>query len=87
MNLLTPPSKFILKIILFARFKCKLKKVSDYYTHNTKFIYSFRPSQHRPRLKLNSYQHLPSQSGAKLYNILPENLKSDQSIRPFKNKL
>jgi hypothetical protein len=83
MNLLTLPSIYILEIILFAQFKCKLKKGSDYHTHNTRFINYFRPSQHR----LNSYQHLPSQFGSKLYNILPENLKSDQSIRPFKNKL
>jgi hypothetical protein len=57
----------------------KLPFKAKYYTAHERLLWIIN--------RLNSYQHLPSQSEAKLYNILHENLKSDQSIRPLKNKL
>lgn len=83
LKILTLPSLFILKTILYFRFKCKLQDERHFHDYNTRFSHIPRSQQHRLKL----FEHLPIQGGRRLFKVLPNYIKIENSQRIFKKKL
>lgn len=83
LNLLTLPSLYMSETIRYCRNKCTVVRGRDVHEYNTRGREILRTGQHR----LQAYEALPSEVGAKLINKLPEDIRDEPSETLFERKL
>ncbi|KAG8264251.1 hypothetical protein J6590_014537 [Homalodisca vitripennis] len=74
---------YIYESVLYCRYKCEVTRGRDVYEYNTRGRVAFRSAQHR----LQTYEALPSEVGAKLFNKLPLDLRVENRKPLYKRKL
>ncbi|KAG8308986.1 hypothetical protein J6590_096795 [Homalodisca vitripennis] len=81
--LLTFPSLYMYETVFYCRYKCEVTRGRGVHEYNTRVRDAFRSAQHR----LQAYEALPSEVGAKLFNKLPLDLRVANRKPLFKRKL
>lgn len=81
LEILTVPSLYILEVCILTKKKASsLKKLGDTHTYNTRHRNDFDVPYHRTC----RYELKPAYQGIKLYDALPDVVKSQPTIRKFK---
>ena len=84
LSILPVPCVYIYKCALLARSSKEiLKSNSDIHSYNTRVCNNLHQTRANTSLKLNS----PSQLSIKIYNALPDSIKSSPSLSKFKSSL
>lgn len=83
LNILTLPSIYILEILMYVK-----NNLSKFPPNNYNHNYDTRESDNlaTPLHKLSKYEESPNYIGIKLYNRIPDFLKSIANIKAFKNE-
>jgi len=80
LGILTLPSLYIYETAIFCFSKCQMIQGNNFHDYNTRFKNMYRSASHRLQL----YEQLPLQSGIKIINRLPDNIKNVQNLNLFK---
>ena len=83
LNILTLPSIYILEILLYVK-----NNLSKFLPNNYNHDYQTRECNNlsTPLHKLSKYEESPRYTGIKLYNKIPDFIKSIENIKSFKNE-
>ena len=83
LGILTVPSLYIYKVILYSKLKCKVSTVGEMHTYFTRF----GNLQRTPTHHLSLYEKRITYAGIKFFNQLPNEMRQITSINKFKHIL
>lgn len=83
LGLLTLPCLYIYEVIVYCKSQCDLVQGRQVHQYDTRGRDIYREQQHR----LEITHHLPKQTGIRLINKLPNNIKQINNMNIFKNSL